>query len=350
MTDAIEALRERIERAFANQEQLQIVGGASKTFLGRTPVGEPIHVDECQGIVSYEPTELVITARAGTRLDELDRTVRDAGQLLAFEPPHFGPDATLGGTVACGLSGPRRPYAGAVRDFVLGVKIINGKGELLRFGGQVMKNVAGYDVSRLMTGAMGCLGVLVEVSLKVLPRPASERTLAFEMDVDAGLTKMLALAASTTPLSGACFTQGHLHVRLSGTQAGVAAAARQLGGEHTDAALWADVRELTHVALNGTKPLWRISVPATTPNNRDLAADLIDWGGALRWVRTDAPASTVRQWAEASGGHARVFSDGDRDNSAFHPLKPAVLAIHQRLKKAFDPNAVLNPHRMYAQF
>jgi len=349
MSQAIETLRERVEHAGKNREPLEIVGGASKSFLGRTPIGEPLPTTQCRGIVSYEPTELVITALAGTPLEELEQTVAEAGQLLAFEPPHFGPGATLGGTVACGLSGPRRPFAGSVRDFVLGIKTINGNGELLRFGGQVMKNVAGYDLSRLMTGAMGCLGVLVEVSLKVLPRPAREQTLVFEMDVDSGLAKMHELAASPAPLSGACFIDDRLYLRLSGTQAGVRTAAERLGGEPADASVWTEIRELTHRALDVPRPLWRVSVPATTPSNADLPADVIDWGGALRWLRTEAPAATVRSWAESCGGHARLFKGGDRDAAAFHPLKPGLLALHQRLKNAFDPSAILNSGRMYAE-
>ena len=349
MGDRVEALRARVEQACKGNQPLEIIGGASKRFLGRTPIGEPLEISQCRGIISYEPTELVLTARAGTPIEELQGAVEEAGQMLAFEPPRFAASATLGGTIACGLSGPRRPYAGAARDFVLGVKCINGKGELLSFGGQVMKNVAGYDLSRLMTGAMGCLGVLVEVSLKVLPRPELEQTVSFELCVDDALEKMVELAAGTTPLSAAAYTSGTLYLRLCGTHAGVQSTVKRLGGETLDTEVWTQIRELGSPALEGADPLWRVCVPANTPHDAEMGASLIDWGGGLRWLRTQWQASEIQSWAEQRGGHARLFKGGGRDAAAFHPLKPELLALHQRLKSAFDPAAILNPGRMYAE-
>ncbi len=178
--DISEALEARVEAAIADRTPLAIIGGGSKQFMGRSIQAEDFDVGAHQGIVSHEPSELVVTVRAGTPLEILETALAERGQMLPFEPPRFGERATIGGTIACGISGPRRPYAGAARDFVLGVKLLNGRGEILRFGGQVMKNVAGYDISRLMTGAMGTLGALLEVSLKVLPTPAATQTVSFE--------------------------------------------------------------------------------------------------------------------------------------------------------------------------
>ena len=269
--------------------------------------------------------------------------------MLAFEPPGFGEAATIGGTIAAGLSGPARPYAGAARDFVLGTRVLNGKGEALRFGGEVMKNVAGYDVSRLMTGACGTLGVLLEVSLKVLPRPGAVRTLAFDMTAAEAIERCNAWAAKPLPVTGACHDGERLHVRLAGTEGGVASAAGALGGETVDGgAFWVALREQTlPFFAKAGEPLWRISVP---PGAR-LAAPrgdlLVDWGGALRWLRTGAPAAKVRAAAEHAGGHAVLFRGGDRTGEVFHPLEPAVRRIHERLKAAFDPSGIFNPGRMY---
>ncbi len=264
--DAGAELEERLLGAAAQGTPLDIVGGGSKSFLGRITHGERFEVSAHRGIVSYEPTELVLTARAGTPLTEIEATLADSGQMLAFEPPHFGARATLGGTVAGALSGPRRPYAGAVRDFVLGVKVLSGEGRTLSFGGQVMKNVAGYDVSRLMVGAMGTLGVLLEISLKVLPLPAQTATLGFALDAAAAIERMNAWAAKPVPLSGACHHKDMLHVRLSGTAGGVAEALERLGGDVVeDGRLWQSLREHQLEHFDGDARLWRLSVPPATP-------------------------------------------------------------------------------------
>jgi len=349
-TDASAAFAERLQEASRTETPLDILAGATKGFLGRVTQSEPFDVSAHRGIVSYQPTELVITARAGTPLAEIEHTLAEGGQMLAFEPPHFGRGATLGGTIAAGLSGPRRPYAGAARDFVLGAKILSGAGTTLSFGGQVMKNVAGYDVSRLMAGAMGTLGVLLEVSLKVLPRPARSVTLRFDMQAAAAIEAMNRWAALPLPLSAACHYDGRLLVRLSGTEGGVEAAVHQLGGElDEDANRWHALREHDLAHFETDRPLWRLSVPPATGPLSVPGETLIDWGGALRWLASDADANTIRDAARNAGGHATLFRNGDRQGQVFHPLTATMLHLHQRLKASFDPKRILNRGRMYAE-
>ena len=346
--DEERALAAQVAAACESRSPLMIVGGGSKAFLGRKSSGQRLELTGHRGIVEYEPTELVLTARAGTRLEQIEEALAEHDQMLAFEPPHFGPTATLGGTVASGLSGPRRPYAGAVRDFVLGIKLINGRGEVLQFGGRVMKNVAGYDLSRLMAGAMGTLGVLLEISLKVLPRARESRTLRFEMPAANAVQQMNEWAGQPLPLSGACHHQRTLWLRLSGTPSGVRAAAERLGGEPgDDCPPWTDLCEQRLAFFADRAPLWRISLPPACPPLSLSGETLIDWGGGLRWLKSDAPLSEVRACAERCGGHATLFRHGDRAAPRFHPLSQPVASLHARLKRAFDPAGILNPGRMY---
>lgn len=348
--DVAGELQERVISAAAERTPLLIQGGGSKAFYGRNHGGTPLDVTGHRGVISYEPKELVITARAGTPLAEVEETLAAQGQMLPFEPPRFADSATLGGVVAAGLSGPRRPYAGSVRDFVLGVRLLNGQGELLRFGGEVMKNVAGYDLSRLVTGSLGMLGVLLEVSLKVLPRPEREITLSRECDTREAVEIMNRTAAQPLPVSGACHDGARLRLRLSGSEQGVAAARDEVGGEEEadGAEFWAALREMTHPFLRPCDtPLWRVAVrPATPP--LDLGEEWIDWGGAQRWLRTEHTAETVRAAATGAGGHALMFSGGDRDGAVFHPLSPSLMQLHQRLKQAFDPQRLFNVGALYA--
>ncbi len=341
-------LRSRVESAITDRTPLAIVGGGSKQFMGRMIQAEDFDVSAHRGVVGYEASELVVTARAGTTLDTLEATLGEKGQMLPFEPPHFGDRATLGGTIACGLSGPRRPYAGAARDFVLGVTLINGKGQILKFGGEVMKNVAGYDVSRLVTGSMGTLGVLLEVSLKVLPIPAATLTLAFDMELAEAIQQMNRWAARPLPISGACYDGDRLRVRLSGTVGGVKTAAERIGGEPQDGdAFWRELREQRLEFFKGDLPLWRLSVPPTAPPLALPGKTLVDWGGALRWLKTDADSDSIRAVVTAAGGHAALFKGGDRRGQVFHPLPAKLLDIHRRLKIAFDPERILNPGKLY---
>ena len=347
--DLTGSLCDRVRAAAGDAASLAITGGGTKDFLGRLTQAEPLDVSGHRGIVTYEPTELVLSARGGTPLAEVKMALEEQRQMLAFEPPAFGEAATIGGTIAAGLSGPARPYAGAARDFVLGTRVLNGKGEALRFGGEVMKNVAGYDVSRLMTGACGTLGVLLEVSLKVLPRPAVLRTLAFDASAAQAIDRCNAWAAKPLPITGACHDGERLLVRLAGTEGGVAAAAGALGGETIDGdAFWTALREQTlPFFTRAGAPLWRVSVPPGAAPAHCGGDTLIDWGGALRWMRTDAPAAEVRAVATHAGGHATLFRGGDRTGAVFHPLAPAVRKLHQRIKAAFDPAGIFNSGRMY---
>jgi glycolate oxidase FAD binding subunit len=278
------------------------------------------------------------------------------GQMFAFEPPHFGANATIGGCIASGLAGPRRvsfgPTYGGVRDFVLGVKLVSGRGELLTFGGTVMKNVAGYDVSRLLAGSMGVLGVIAEVSIKVLPRPISHHTLCFEMSETAAVYKLNEWAGRPLPLSASVWHDGALYLRLAGASAAVSGARHQLGGEaldnHQADAFWISIREQTHPFFDDDDaPLWRVSVPPTAPALSINEPSLIEWNGALRWLRTHQTAERVRDCARQAGGHATLFRGGDRSAGAFTPLAAPIAAIHRRLKAQFDPANIFNRGRLY---
>lgn len=344
-----DSIRERVHAAMAQDTPLVIRAGGSKDFLGRRIEGETLDVSGLRGIVRYEPTELVITARAGTPLAEIEATLAERGQMLGFEPPHYGETATLGGTVACGLSGPARPFRGAARDFVLGTQIVNGRGEILRFGGEVMKNVAGYDVSRLMCGAYGTPGVLLEISLKVLPRPDHELSLVLDVSEHEACERMTAWQRDPLPLSGLCYDGDRLHARLSGAEPAVQAARRRLGGEidSDGPAFWERLREQRGAFFEGKGELWRVSVPPTTPALTLAGKRIVDWGGALRWYKTPQDAASVFAAAQAAGGHAARWRGTADAQQVFQPLPGPLHALHRRLKHAFDPHGLFNPGRMY---
>ena len=351
MSDITEALRERVLAAAVDKQPLRIRGGGTKDFYGNPPEGEPLETAGHAGIVAYEPTELVVTVRAGTRLAELEAALAEQGQMLAFEPPHFG-DATVGGCVAAGLSGPRRATAGAARDYVLGVKLLSGSGEILNFGGQVMKNVAGYDVSRLMTGAMGTLGLLLEVSLKVLPKPHAEATLRLELPQDKAIEAINRWGGQPLPLSATCWNDGLLSVRLSGARAAVAAARERIGGEAVAGAegFWHALREQQDGFFSGEAALWRLSLPSKAAPLNLPGSPLIEWGGAQRWLKSDAPAAVLREAAARAGGHATLFRGGDKSMGVFQPLPEPLLLIHRNLKRTFDPQGLFNPGRLHSGF
>jgi glycolate oxidase FAD binding subunit len=357
MDAALSQLCETVRTAAAARTPLHIQAGGTKDFYGNAARGTLLDPRVVSGVVDYEPTELVITARAGTSLAELEQLLAENGQMFAFEPPHFGIGATIGGCVAVGLSGPRRvsfgPTYGGVRDFVLGARLIDGHGELLSFGGTVMKNVAGYDVSRVLTGSLGILGVIVEVSLKVLPRPVAQHTLRFQMSAEQAVDKLNEWSGQPLPLSASAWNDGVLSLRLAGAAAAVTAARRQLGGDdvtlnHADE-FWHGIREQTHPFFSGDLPLWRVAVPSTAPALSIHCSQLIEWSGSLRWLRTEQPARQVRECAAQAGGHATLFRGGDRSAGAFTPLTPALLTIHQRLKAQFDPAGIFNPGRLYTE-
>lgn len=373
MQEIIDGFAYKIRAAADNNASLCIRGGGTKDFYGDRRLAFPdsripdndktgngiLDATAYSGIVDYEPTELVVTARSGTHLMDLETELNKHGQMLAFEPPRFGIGATLGGCVASGLSGPRRASAGSVRDFVLGVRMLDGRGHDLSFGGQVMKNVAGYDISRLMTGSMGTLGLLLEVSLKVLPLPPMEITLRLAMTEAEATEKMNFWAGKPLPISATCFCNGELILRLSGAAPAVRAARATLGGEEIaeGGSFWESLREQTHSFFEPGKQLWRLSIKSTTPPLylSMPAKQLIEWGGALRWLLvgpdtdTEAVQLAVRSAAKDAGGHATLFRSEGARVGVFHPLPPAMLTIHRRLKEKFDPMRVFNPGRMYPE-
>ena len=356
---ALVAILDRVRAARADRTALNIIGGNTKSFYGEAPVGEPLLTREMRGIRSYEPSELVVTARAGTPLAELEAALAEKGQCLAFEPPRFAEGGTVGGMVAAGLAGPSRAAAGSVRDHLLGATLLNGRAEVLNFGGTVMKNVAGYDVSRLLAGSLGLLGVILEVSLKVLPTPPASATLRFDLGQAEALAQLNAWGGQPLPIHASAWWNDTLVLRLCGARAAVQAAATQLGGERLDAQLaavfWQGLRDQSDEFFAGAAQavargatLWRLSLPQVAPPLKVSGEQLIEWGGAQRWVVTTAPAASMRDAATRAGGHASVFR-GDKSAAAFSPLAPTLAHIHRELKAAFDPDRVFNPGRMYRE-
>ena len=342
---------DRIRAAHADRRTLVIRGHGSKAFYGNPVTGEPLDTTPLTGVIGYQPQELVLTARAGTPLAEIEAQLAEHGQMLPFEPPRFGGAGTLGGAVAAGLSGPRLAYAGAARDFVLGVRLIDGTGQTLRFGGQVIKNVAGYDVSRLMVGALGTLGLITEVSLKVLPQPALETTLQFELDEAAAIGRMNQWAGQPLPLSASSWHAGLLTLRLSGAASAVRAAQARLGGEPLQdaGAFWQRLRDQATPFFD-KRPLWRLAVKSTTPPLKLGEAQWIEWGGAVRWLASELPAAALREAAGQAGGHATLFRGKAPADGAFAPLAPALATLHRSLKQRFDPRGILNRGRLYPDF
>lgn len=342
------ALLQQVNQALHSATPLRIQGADSKAFLGRPMTGEVLDTRSHRGIVSYDPTELVITARCGTPLSELAAALDAAQQMLPCEPPSFGSHATVGGMVASGLSGPRRPWAGSVRDYVLGTRVITGHGKHLRFGGEVMKNVAGYDLSRLMAASYGALGVITEVSLKVLPKPRQALSISLEIDPDRALQRLAQWGQEPLPISAACHDGQRLHLRLEGGEGSVAAAHDRLGGELLDAAYWADLNEQRLDYFAQGQPLWRLSLPNNTAPLALPGQQLIDWGGAQRWLKSDADAAFIRRVVDEVGGHATCYTPG-RTDSPFQPLPAALMRYHRNLKQQLDPKGIFNPGRLYAE-
>jgi len=349
--DCSALLRDQVAAALADRRRLRIRGGDSRAFYGRPVSGEVLDLSGHSGILDYEPSELVITARAGTSLAELEAVLAARGQMLAFEPPAFSAASTIGGAIACAMSGPRRPYAGAARDFVLGVRCINGQAQVLGFGGRVMKNVAGYDVSRLMCGALGTLGVLLDVSLKVLPRAPCELTLAQPCSEAQAIERCNRWAGTSLPISASSFAAGILRVRLSGSDAAVDQAAAALGGERIadGDGWWRQLRDQTLPWFAEPGRLWRLSLPPAAPALELPGEQFIEWGGALRWLRWDGDAAQLRTRVAALGGHATLYRGARADEEVFHPLPPALLEWHRSIRNAFDPQRLFNAGRLYRE-
>jgi glycolate oxidase FAD binding subunit len=347
-------LQQQIKSAADSKALLRIRAGGTKDFYGDTLQGDVLDVSSLNGIIDYEPSELVITAYAATPLQDIEALLAKSDQMLAFEPPHFS-GATFGGAVASGIAGPRAGYAGRTRDFVLGAKLIDGKGQHLSFGGQVMKNVAGYDVSRLLAGSLGTLGVITQISVKVLPTPVVQRTLQFEFSEADAIRKLNEWGGQPLPISASLWHAEVLSVRLSGAQAAVDAAAAKLGGQALSdlqaAALWQGMREQTLEYFSRPGGLIRLSVPPVTPPLQLAGEGLIEWGGGVRWIR-GGDLTVARKAAQQAGGHAVRYRGDARDQThgAFMAgLDPVLLRIHQDLKREFDPAGIFNRGRMFAQ-
>ncbi len=349
--DISKEVQECVLDAFEKDQHLKIIGGNSKHFYGNSINGDVLDVSAHQGVLKYEPTELFITARAGTPLNDIEKLLDDNNQMLGFEPPQFSPTATLGGTIACNFSGPRRPYAGSARDFLLGCKIINGKGESLSFGGEVIKNVAGYDATRLMCGALGSLGVILECSLKILPKPEFETSLSFEYTDETAIEKMRHWAQKSLPISATSYCNGQLIIRLSSTENAVKATIKKLGGDvladqnHFSHA----IKEQQHDFFKNDLPLWRISIDPNAPPliNHD---SLYEWSGALRWILSTDNNDAIINYAKENGGHATLFRNPSASTNVFQPLPDGLKKIHHQLKLAFDPKKILNRHKLYPEF
>ena len=357
-------LTEQVLSARANYKPILIKGGGSKAFYGNPfelGADSPIHLDMnvLKGIVNYQPTELVVTALAGTPLSDIRQALDEQGQMLAFDPPSFAPSSTIGGCVATGLSGPGRYGAGPLKDYVLGATLIDAQGRVLRFGGEVMKNVAGYDVSRLLAGSFGIFGAIAQVSLKVAPKPIEICTLEQEVTEKEALSFFHALRAQPLPIRATSWepaTNGHstglMRICLAGAKAAVNSARLKLGGDlmQEQAALqfWEALRD-HQLPFFAARPLWRVAVAPGTPA-LGLGPTMIEWGGGQRWINGDLDPHLVRSIAKNAGGHATLFRprmDGDiPEHGVFQPLEPGVLAIVQRLKHEFDPKGLFNPGRL----
>lgn len=344
---------ERIKHANQKKIPLRLIGSDSKAFYGHPCEGEVFELNANTGIISYDPSELVITLNGGTSLLELEQVLTEKNQFLPFEPPHFGPQATIAGCIASGLAGPRRASAGGTQDFVLGAHLLDGHGELLRFGGQVMKNVAGYDVSRLLAGSLGSLGVITQLSLKVLPIPDKEITVCLDLDQAKTLQTINRLNSLPLPISASTWYNHRLYIRLSGASDPIESAIKTIGGQLMEATesqlLWSSIREQTHAFFTPkeNKTLWRLSVPSVAQPLLEDHEQLIEWGGSLRWLHSDLNENDLRAQVEQVGGTATAFRSHQNINSVFHPLDPVLLTIQKRLKSKFDPAGIFNPGRLY---
>ncbi len=351
MDQKIITIKEQLLSAIETGEPLNIIAGNSKAFLGREVVGTKINMSDYTGIISYEPTELYITVKTGTLLSDVKKVLAEKNQMLAFEPPEVNENTTMGGVVATGLSGPRRPYVGSARDFVLGIRCINGLAKEMAFGGQVMKNVAGYDLSRLLTGSYGTLAVILEVTFKVLPIPEFELTGYKNSSKQQALEIMHKLSCKSVPVSAACYFNELLYVRFSGNEKVVKDSLKKYSFEQQQNSnqLWDELRDYKLPIFNSEKPMWRLSVPSTS--TIDLKNDdyVIDWGGAQYWLASERPAAEIFSLAEEQGGSAMLFRGGDRNGYIFQPLPKEIFKIQQNLKQAFDPHRVLNRDKMYSQ-
>lgn len=347
------ALQNQVQAAISIKSPLYIHGGNSKLFYGNKVDAAPLDISQHTGVVSYEPTELCITVRAGTRLSDIEKILADKQQMLPFEPPQYSPNATIGGAIAAGISGPRRAYTGSVRDAILGVKIINGNGEIVNFGGQVMKNVAGYDLSRLMVRSQGTLGVILEASIRLLPKPIQDITLSFDAPQDQSLKFFRESRIKQLPITASAWFNDQVYLRLSGSASALEKYQQEL---ETDVSatisdnFWDEIRDHRHHFFGRKdKPLWRLSLTPAAPQISKIDDNqLIEWGGAQRWVNSNAPANIIQNIASSNGGYATLFSGDLPDTPCFSLLEGPLLQLHRQLKNKMDPNGIFNPDRIYA--
>jgi glycolate oxidase FAD binding subunit len=373
----IDLFQEQILAAVKNKTPLSIEGGGTKSWYGNANSYAKLDTRTYSGILEYQPEELVITACAGTPLKEIEAALADKNQMLAFEPPHFGEGATFGGAIAAGLAGPGRISAGNLRDFVLGARILDGKGQDLSFGGKVMKNVAGYDVSRLLPGSMGTLSLLLEASVKVLPRPAATTSLRCNITQARALQLVNEWAGQPLPLSASCWIgssiggDGELTIRLAGAAAAVKAAIPVMGAAVNASELdpqvasefWAALREqqlAVFSILNSDETLYRLALPAACGplTLENISGNIaLEWHGQQRWLKApgdDATYASIKALASAHGGHATRFKQGsniDPGKQRFTLLSEqvhsrALEAVQARLRAAFDPAGVFATSRL----
>ena len=350
MNENIQSLCETVKSAYSSKQALSIQGANSKLFYGNHIDAFEVSTVDLNGIIEYQPSELYLTAYAGTTLHTIEQTLAEHHQMLSFEPPSYSDSGTLGGVVACGLSGPRRPYADAIRDCILGTNIINGKGEYLSFGGKVMKNVAGYDVSRLMCGALGTLGILTQVSIKVLPKPKFEVTLTFEFNQEAALKHLHQWLNSLIPISATYFANNQLWIRIAGLENSVEKIHQQLGGELIPSSdlFWQAIKNHQHEFFQSDMPLWRCIVPHNTTSVGIEGDSCFEWHGGLRWIKSHEPYEKVVTACQSLRGHATLFRAPYDTVDCFSPMNDQLKKLHLSLKHAFDPAGILNPRRMYS--
>jgi glycolate oxidase FAD binding subunit len=363
--DISKALQTQVKKAISAKDDKQalfIHGGKSKLFFGNEIDGTPLNISQHTGVINYEPTELCITVRAGTKLSELEALLAEHKQILAFEPPHYlvdGKDtATIGGTIASGISGPRRAYTGSARDAILGVEIINGEGEIAKFGGEVMKNVAAYDLSRMMLRSQGTLGVILNVSVRLIPKPENNITVSFEASQTEALAYFQGLRKQLLPISATAWVDGKASLRLSASEQVLDACKEKVRGDLTENGdkFWQDVRDHSHKFFTNDKPLWRFSLPPATAEEIQLEGEqLIEWSGAQRWIHSLTPANIIRDIAKSHNGYATLFNSAPRqsshnhqaDTEIFTELEPALFTLHKSLKNQMDPQGIFNPNRIY---
>lgn len=378
--DLSESLQQQVKETISNKTPLYIQAGNSKPFYGNKVEAKILDVSEHTGVISYEPTELCITVRTGTKLCELEALLAEQNQILPFEPPHFSSDidgtdtATIGGAIATGISGPRRAYTGSVRDAILGVEIINGDGDIASFGGQVMKNVAGYDLSRLMVRSHGTLGVLLSVSIKLLPKPAKDITLSLKASQDEALAFFQALRVQQLPISASAWYDNKISLRISASETITETSHKRLNDfidakfpslrhaelDTNNESFWEDLRDHKHPFFQQVdKPVWRLSLPPSTEsitqiddvisesNDNSEPCQLIEWGGAQRWVKTRSPANIIHSVAQSNKGYASFFYKKGIEDQTFAELDPTLFKIHQQLKSKMDTHGIFNPNKIY---